>query len=607
MGKVIFKRGVNANYVSNTDALYFSTDTDSTGRYPLYLAGRNYNAGLNIVKCDWTTTDDFVTEATKVLTDSQISSYKKADIINLSASTSGYLFCYRDWENSSTTSIKYIGTFVNGTTVYQYLLTLDVSNKKLLCKKIQTALKSDIPTIDSSLSTTSTNPVQNKVINTALSKKANSGAEETANVIGDLSDTDYDTTFPIVLGGTAGTMDMYDYTGALKAAPIAIQYTGVSGAADVVPTDGTSVSLQDFYQISLKNGSNSATLTPTKITVGTTDLTFGSTTGTIAVTTDLDTKVSKTGDTVTGTLISAGNLVINNKEYETSGDTAGIDTSKGGITFKDPENPSVGVQVLNLTYGGGSLYISDSDPTSTPTVIFKTDSTPTSGSKSIVTSGNLYDALNNSTLTATILNSTKYDVSTLSPNYYTTTSIPQGMTIDVVNGNVPLFGTSKDGTYKGIINVRFKEGGGGQSEFWGGIPELQLAVKKNTIYFRTAEITSGNGWTAWTLLNGEKRKETVSTMVDMNVYPNIYYYCDTSIDELSIANIYDAGGTLIDSFIPGVDSAVCEYTFEFVAASGFTLSLPSDVQWSTIPTFTEGKRYIISIVNNLAVWAQFDS
>lgn len=263
-----------------------------------------------------------------------------------------------------------------------------------------------------------------------------------------------------------------------------------------------------------------------------------------------------------------------------------------------------------MTYGGGSLYISDNTPTGTPTVIFKPVSTPTAGSKAVVTSGNLYDALNSSTLTAKILDSVNRssEVSTVTPNYYTPTSISQGMTLDILNGKVPLFGTSNDNAYKGFINVRFLQGGAGKSEYYGGTPTLQIAVWKNTLYFRTAEVTSGKSWESWQLLQGKPIVKTVTTMVDMEVYPNVYYYCEDAIDELSIADTYDSRGIMLSNdFGVGVDGAVCEYIFDFVAGSGFTLSFPSNVLWNSIPSFTEGKRYLISVVNGLAVWSEFSS
>lgn len=50
-----------------------------------------------------------------------------------------------------------------------------------------------------------------------------------------------------------------------------------------------------------------------------------------------------------------------------------------------------------------------------------------------------------------------------------------------------------------------------------------------------------------------------------------------------------------------------EYMFEFTASGATTLSLPSSVKWlnDTAPTITSGKKYQVSIVNNLAVYGEF--
>jgi len=58
------------------------------------------------------------------------------------------------------------------------------------------ALTSDIPSVDSSLSSTSTNPVQNKVINTALAAKANSADLATVATSGSYNDLTNKPTIP---------------------------------------------------------------------------------------------------------------------------------------------------------------------------------------------------------------------------------------------------------------------------------------------------------------------------------------------------------------------------------------------------------------------------
>ena len=83
-----------------------------------------------------------------------------------------------------------IATFVYDGTQYQ-LISVDANY----------ARKTDLPAIDTALSATSTNPVQNKIINTALSSKANSSHTHSKSDI-----TDFPSALP-ANGGNADTVD----------------------------------------------------------------------------------------------------------------------------------------------------------------------------------------------------------------------------------------------------------------------------------------------------------------------------------------------------------------------------------------------------------------
>lgn len=83
-----------------------------------------------------------------------------------------------------------IATFVYDGTQYQ-LISVDANY----------ARKTDLPTIDTALSATSTNPVQNKIINTALTGKANSSHTHSKS---DISD------FPASLPANGGNADTVD-------------------------------------------------------------------------------------------------------------------------------------------------------------------------------------------------------------------------------------------------------------------------------------------------------------------------------------------------------------------------------------------------------------
>lgn len=85
-----------------------------------------------------------------------------------------------------------IATFVYDGTQYQ-LISVDANY----------ARKTDLPAIDTALSATSTNPVQNKIINTALSGKANSSHTHSKSDI-----TDFPASLP-ANGGDAATVNGY--------------------------------------------------------------------------------------------------------------------------------------------------------------------------------------------------------------------------------------------------------------------------------------------------------------------------------------------------------------------------------------------------------------
>ena len=85
--------------------------------------------------------------------------------------------------------------------------------------------------------------------------------------------------------------------------------------------------------------------------------------------------------------------------------------------------------------------------------------------------------------------------------------------------------------------------------------------------------------------------------VSQEIEPNILYnFTDTAITSLTIS----WGDSIVDK--------VNEYIFQFVACAGFTgLTMPEGVVWmgGTELTFTEGKTYQVSVLNNLAVIGEF--
>lgn len=79
------------------------------------------------------------------------------------------------------------------------------------------------------------------------------------------------------------------------------------------------------------------------------------------------------------------------------------------------------------------------------------------------------------------------------------------------------------------------------------------------------------------------------------IAPNTYYVWD----DVMVLNI---------SFEEGASGVANEYVFQFTPTyAGFTLSVPDSVVWvnGEVPIMSSHHTYVVSIVNNLAVWAEF--
>ena len=205
---------------------------------------------------------------------------------------------------------------------------------------------------------------------------------------------------------------------------------------------------------------------------------------------------------------------------------------------------------------------------------------------------------------ATVLDSQMVKPSSLNTNYYTPTTPKQGITVETINGNFPLFGTDNDKKYKGIINVRFQQGGKGQSEYWAGIPEIQLAAMNNQLYFRSAN--SATTWTDWELINKSAKKvKSVNNMNLVSVNANTYYLASTPVNVFAINGVFSS----MEAYSYGFESDefAGEYVFEFEANTDFeaTGNMLNYVYWNKYPKFTAGNRYRITIINNLATIEEF--
>ena len=101
--------------------------------------------------------------------------------------------------------------------------------------------------------------------------------------------------------------------------------------------------------------------------------------------------------------------------------------------------------------------------------------------------------------------------------------------------------------------------------------------------------------------------ETVSgsELVLSDIYPNRIYKAGTCAN-VSVGVVHYTDGTSGSDF-SAHGSVADEYVLDFVAGASCQVSLPAALKWAFTPSFSEGKRYVISIVDNLAIAAEFNA
>ena len=76
----------------------------------------------------------------------------------------------------------------------------------------------------------------------------------------------------------------------------------------------------------------------------------------------------------------------------------------------------------------------------------------------------------------------------------------------------------------------------------------------------------------------------------------------------NVLNVWGAVAGLIISLAPGPADAINEYKLQFVVSgTSFTLSLPNGIRWLEEPEWEDGVTYQVSIENNLALYAGWES
>lgn len=126
--------------------------------------------------------------------------------------------------------------------------------------------------------------------------------------------------------------------------------------------------------------------------------------------------------------------------------------------------------------------------------------------------------------------------------------------------------------------------------------ELQWVVeekRENTLYVditRCISYVYKNG--VMVPISIEKESTHVETTV--SILPNVL-------------NKWGSVQSLAVSFVAGEQGCVNEYQLEFTVDSDeFTLTLPRSVRWASEPSWESGYTYQVSILNNLAIYAEWE-
>lgn len=104
---------------------------------------------------------------------------------------------------------------------------------------------------------------------------------------------------------------------------------------------------------------------------------------------------------------------------------------------------------------------------------------------------------------------------------------------------------------------------------------------------------------------------TVGSLLDAGFIPKKIAITPTGTQIIKPGTLYQFGtcGSLTIAFDsdPSFADAIKEYMFEFVVSDvDFALTLPEGVRWNTEPDYEPGNTYQVSILNNLAVYAEFE-
>lgn len=133
--------------------------------------------------------------------------------------------------------------------------------------------------------------------------------------------------------------------------------------------------------------------------------------------------------------------------------------------------------------------------------------------------------------------------------------------------------------------------------------DISLAELKKQLEAALKDIQEGGGGVSSL---GYPLEEVSGNKLNLSaIYPNRIYKAAT-VAEVSVDTIFYTDGTSGSDFSAHGNIAD-EYVLDFVAGASCQVSLPAALKWAFTPSFAEGKRYVISIVDNLAIAAEFNA
>lgn len=121
----------------------------------------------------------------------------------------------------------------------------------------------------------------------------------------------------------------------------------------------------------------------------------------------------------------------------------------------------------------------------------------------------------------------------------------------------------------------------------------EFARQSDGIY---VSVDHGTTWTCVAYFSDFNASKVIQqTQTTVNILPNVLNIWG-SVDELSIG------------FVAGAATNENEYKLQFVVGdAAFTLDLPSSVIWQERPNWEVGKTYQVSVLNNLALYAEWEA